>query len=509
MPKRRRKPRLSKKARQRKKQRMIQLGTYLAVCILLAGIVVYCLLYRYVNKTDEEKIYDNIYIGKVEVSQMTKAQAKAAVNKKLEEYGQLKVTLALGDKAVDTTLAELGIRMKNVEQLVEEALSYGKEGSVLARFLQIRKLEKNKLVLDDQYQLDEETAKAVLTEKALPMELRAVNATITHKGSGFEITDEVAGNKIQIEDSLKNLEQYLNKEWKYQEIVMELVQVSEEPTIKRTDLETIQDELGSYSTQAGYGARLKNITRAAEILDGTLLMPGEEISVEQSLAPYTEENGYVSGSAYENGQVVQSIGGGLCQVSTTLYNAVLYSELEVLERYAHSMIVNYVDPSRDAAIAEGVKDFRFKNNYDTPILIEGYVDGNNNLRFYIYGKDTRAEGHSVEFESETLERTEYTKKYVEDPESEVGSMKEEGTPINGRTARLWKVVYENGQEVSRDVINNSTYNASVVKVKVGTASENAEASEKVKAAISSQDESKIQSAIGEAKALESGSGEGQ
>lgn len=277
----------------------------------------------------------------------------------------------------------------------------------------------------------------------------------------------------------------------------------------RADLESIRDELGSYSTQAGYGDRVKNIRRAAELLNGTLLMPGEELSVEQTLAPYTEENGYVAGSAYENGQVVQNIGGGLCQVSTTLYNAVLYSELEVTERCAHSMIVNYVEPSRDAAIAEGVKDFKFKNNYDTPILIEGYVDSNNKVWFYIYGKDTRAEGHSVEFESETLERTEYSKKYVEDPDSAIGSMEEEGTAINGRTARLWKVVYENGQEVSRDVINNSTYKASEVTVKVGTASGSAEASKLIRTAIQSQNEDKIRVAVSEARTLQSGSGEGE
>ena len=314
---------------------------------------------------------------------------------------------------------------------------------------------------------------------------------------------------INFKSNINDAEKYLNEKWKYKEITLELVQESEAPSVTRADLESIRDELGSYSTQAGYGDRVKNIRRAAELLNGTLLMPGEELSVEQTLAPYTEENGYVAGSAYENGQVVQNIGGGLCQVSTTLYNAVLYSELEVTERCAHSMIVNYVEPSRDAAIAEGVKDFKFKNNYDTPILIEGYVDSNNKVWFYIYGKDTRAEGHSVEFESETLERTEYSKKYVEDPDSAIGSMEEEGTAINGRTARLWKVVYENGQEVSRDVINNSTYKASEVTVKVGTASGSAEASKLIRTAIQSQNEDKIREAVSEARTLQSGSGEGE
>ena len=293
----------------------------------------------------------------------------------------------------------------------------------------------------------------------------------------------------------------MNKKWNYEDAEVELKLDMEKPTIKKADLESLQDELGSYTTNAGWGDRVQNIRRATELINGTVVMPGEEFSVEQATLPYTEENGYVAGSAYENGQIVESIGGGLCQVSTTLYNAVLYAELEVTRRAPHSMSVRYVEPSRDAMIAEGISDFKFVNNYDTPILIEGYIDGNNQLGFYIYGKDTRAAGHSVEFESETLETTEYTKKYVEDTESAVGSQETEGAGMDGSTARLWKITYENGEEVSREVINNSTYQTSDVTVKVGTKSDNAEATKLVEEAIETQDQEKINAAISKASAL--------
>ena len=83
--------------------------------------------------------------------------------------------------------------------------------------------------------------------------------------------------------------------------------------------------------------------------------------------PFDAENGYALAASYEMGKVVDSYGGGICQVSTTLYVAVLKAELEVTERYSHSMIVHYVDPSMDAAIAEGLKDLKFINNTDAPI----------------------------------------------------------------------------------------------------------------------------------------------
>ena len=107
----------------------------------------------------------------------------------------------------------------------------------------------------------------------------------------------------------------------------------------------------------------------------------------------------------ENGRTVDSIGGGACQLCTTLYNVVLRAELEVTQRQNHSMTVGYVKPSEDAAIAGTYKDLKFKNNYDTPIYLEGSVAGNT-LTFTAYGKDTRPEGRTVEFVSETLGTTE-------------------------------------------------------------------------------------------------------
>ncbi len=227
-----------------------------------------------------------------------------------------------------------------------------------------------------------------------------------------------------------------------------------------------------------------------------------EISVHDVTAPYDKEHGYVAAGSYENGQVVETYGGGICQVSTTLYNAVLFAELEVTERYPHSMLVSYIDPSRDAAIAGDVKDFKFKNTYDTPVYIEGGIDDDGQLKFTIYGKDMRKKGRTVEYESEVTETEEYGRTYKEDPEASLGSMKYEGSPHTGKTARLWKIVKQDGKEVSRDVINNSTYQKSNEIIMVGTASDNGRASGVVSGAIATQDGTKINEAISKARAME-------
>lgn len=489
----------SKASRRRRRRNLcIKIGGSVIVLFL----VVYFAMYRYVNKTDAKVIHDHVYIGETDVSGMNEEEAKQALLAKVEEYGEAKATIKVGEEATEATLQELGLSMDNVDKTVKQAISYGKQGSVWKRWNQIRKLKKENKVFDDDFALDTEKMSAVIAEKAQPLEVRAQNATIRHTGNGFEITDEVEGTIIDTNTSIEKLTEYLNTEWDYKDLEFEAIQTVEEPEIRREDLESIQDELGSFYTAAGYGTRVTNIARATELINGTVLMPGETYSVEQATVPYTEENGYVSGSAYENGQVVQNIGGGLCQVSTTLYNAVLYAELEIVTRSAHSMIVTYVEPSRDAAIAEGLKDLQFKNSYDTPILIEGYLDGSNNLWFHIYGKETRPSNRSVEYESETLEVIDYTTKYVADSGLTLGEMNSEGSKINGRVAKLWKVVYEDGKEVSRKVMNNSRYNASELKITVGTYSENSEASALVDNSIKTQDKSQIENAISQAKSLE-------
>ena len=494
----------SKASRRRRK---INLCIKIGGSVVLVCLVIYFAMYRYVNRTDAKVIHEHVYIGETDVSGMNEEEAKQALLARVEEYGSVKTTIQVGEESTETTLRELGFSMGNVDKTVKQAINYGKTGSVWKRWNQLRKLKKENKIFDDDFALDKEKTSAVIAEKAQTLEVRAQNATIRHTGNGFEITDEVEGTIIDTDTSIEKLTEYLNTEWDYKDLEFEAIQTVEEPEIRREDLESIQDELGSFYTVAGSGSRVTNIARATELINGTVLMPGETYSVEQATIPYTEENGYVSGSAYENGQVVQNIGGGLCQVSTTLYNAVLYAELEIVTRSAHSMIVTYVDPSRDAAIAEGLKDLQFKNSYDTPVLIEGYLDGSNNLWFHIYGKETRPSNRSVEYESETLEVLDYTTKYVTDSSLPLGKMNSEGSKINGRVAKLWKVVYEDNKEVSRKVMNNSRYNPSEFKITVGTYSENSEATALVENAVKTQDKSQIEAAISQAESLEQQTGQ--
>lgn len=484
----------------RRRRRRVLAGLFCVCAFIILGVA-YGILHHYVGEFPEDKICDNIFIGDMDVSGMTQKEAKEALQQHLAEDQAKVVTMKVGDTSANATLEELGLAYQNIDKTIQKAVDYGKKGSIWGRYRKLKRLSKERLTLAENLVLDEEKAGAVITERAVSLADHAVDATITKSAGGFQVTKEQEGKTVNIESSISEVENALNQKWQHEDLSVQMVLEKEKPKVTKADLQTIQDELGTFSTDAGGGVRWQNLKTGVEHLNGKVLMPGEELSVHAETAPYDAEHGYVEAGSYENGQVVDSFGGGICQVSTTLYNAVLFAELEVVERYPHSMLVNYVSPSRDAAIAGDYLDFVFKNSYDTPIYIAAGIDGANQLRFTIYGKETRDPGRSVDFESETLTTDDYGVTYKEDAEAPLGSISYAGSPHTGKTAQLWKIVYQDGVEVSRDVINYSTYEKSDQIIKVGTASENAEAAALVRAAIATQDQGKINEAVVQAAQL--------
>lgn len=453
----------------RQQRRLLIIGCIAVVALLIYGITM-IRSYRYVKNVSETQISNNIYVGTVALSGMTKEEAKVALDAHIRQLGNVSVTVKIGDKKVDFSLNQLGLSYKNgINPEIKEAFEYGKTGSLRARYRKLRKLEKNPQIYAKGYMIDQTLAKDALDAKAVPLTNHAKNASLkkTKKG-GFEVVGGEKGQTVDMEATIKKINESIGETWDEKKFSVEGVLKEEKPKVQEQDLEVVKDELGSFSTDAGGGQRWRNLVTGVGKINGTVLAPGEEMSVHDVTAPYDAEHGYVAAGSYENGQVVETYGGGICQVSTTLYNAVLYAELEVVKRYPHSMLVAYVDPSRDAAIAGDTKDFVFKNNYKDPIYIEGEITADNQLTFRIYGKDTRGKNRTVEYESETLSTEEYKVIYKNDPTLPAGQKEYEGSPHVGKTARLWKVVKENGKEVSRDVVNESEYRRSDEIVRVGT-----------------------------------------
>ena len=450
---------------------------------------------QYVEQIGEDMVTFGVSVGDIDVSGFKKEELEKRLIEEESKYQNQKVFLLAGEETIELTAKDMGIAIKDKEKIVEEALSYAKEGDVWARYKEIKEIEKNKKVIPMEIVSSSENLQAFLSEQAEILNQEVVNATLKRENGEFIVTDSVAGMRLNIDTSYQKIMEYMNS-WDKQEARIELDYMSAEPEYSTAYFSEVKDVLGVASTHCGTGGgRVQNIRVGTDSINGKLLMPGEEYSANAAMEPYTTEKGYTKAGAFENGEVVESMGGGICQVSTTLYNAVLHAELEIVERFAHSMTVAYVEPSMDAAIAGTYKDLKIRNNQEYPVYIEGYIN-NGTLTFKIYGKETRV-GREVKFISETLSVTEAETVY-EESSAALGTLTKAGSGHTGRRARLWKVVYQDGVEVSRDVINNSNYNVSNVVVSVGTATDNAEAAAAVRAAIATQDKGTIDAAIAQA-----------
>ena len=493
MKTKKRRTKVSKIKRGRRRQQVF--NTLLVPFV--AFLTIWIILFIYAKMHDGGKtIAPGVEVDGVDLSGQTETEAVGTLRSHLASVGKTPVSFVVGGITTELTLNDLGVGYKDAtaQELASEAFRYGKKGGALKRFFSLRKARKKGKDFDVLYAVDDTKAVAKLEEDLPAFSGAAVNASIEHTADGFRITEGKEGVVLDEKATIDLLNESLNTDWDGNELVIEAASKVDMPKITAEMLSPITDKMGSYTTDYGGGdARSINIECATSHLNGLIVLPGEEISVNAQMEPYTEENGYVAAGSYENGKVVDTMGGGICQVSTTLYNALIYSELEITERYPHSLTVSYIDPSRDAAIADDVKDLKFRNNTDAPILIEGSVSGGY-VTFTVYGHDTRDPNRRVEFETETynVEVAETIYKGTADP---VGYMMTTNFGHNGMNATLWKIVYQNGQEVSREEFNTSVYRKTDTTIDVGTVLSNGTMSSNVMRAINTQDLNKINAAI--------------
>ncbi len=490
-----------------RRKRIIRRIVVFGGLFLFLSLILYALIYLFlraqVKKTPDDIICSNVYIGDIDVSHMKASEAEEAVKKREDAVRNLSFTLTAREASLKVTGADMGLTVKGGKKAVKEALSYGKEGGIWHRYRLQYGLKKTKKTFKITYNADADTVTKIIKGQMPPMKDQAVSATLTRENGEFVITEGVKGYAVDVEKSVGVVTDHFSEKWDRKGGKIALVTKIEDPKVQAADLKQVRDVLGSFTTVCGTGGgRVQNIVSGASHIDGALVMPGEVFSANAAMEPYTEENGYTLGGSFEDGELVQSMGGGICQVSTTLYNAALRAELGIVQRAAHSMRVGYVEPSMDAAIAGDYKDLKFENNGSYPVYIEGYVAGGK-ITFNIYGRESRNPSRQVSFVSEVIKTTPAGEKFnvSGDP---LGTMVKTQSGSEGMQARLWKVVTENGVEISRDVINRSTYNASNNVWSVGTATDNAEAAAKVKDAVKAGNRQQIEAAIAEAKALAEG-----
>lgn len=232
--------------------------------------------------------------------------------------------------------------------------------------------------------------------------------------------------------------------------------------------EAFPDLLSQFSTSftsSGYN-RSNNIILSSAKLNGLVLMPGEEFSYNQAVGQRTRAAGFREAGAYSNGKVVQEVGGGICQVSSTLYNAVLYANLEIVERTNHYFNPGYVKAGLDATVSWGGPDFRFRNNRNYPIRIVTDTSGKK-LKVYIYGLKTD-DDCTVVLDPRYISSVPYKTTYQNDASLATGETRVVSSGSNGCKTATYKYVYDkNGTLISSECISRDTYSPHNKVVAVG------------------------------------------
>ena len=389
-----------------------------------------------------------------------------------------------GDSEGDDTAAPadaepIGIQLKvDVDNAVTAAFSLMRDGSIPydTFMLQVKQIASGKEIAPAPgYDMD--SVDRFIEYLSTFLDTPAVNSSITMIDNQIAYTDEANGRGIDREalvSAILNTDPLSGKT-----ITIPIHDL--EPSITKEMLQSKFVLRGSYTTSFSDSTKNRkyNIRFGAEKINGTILKPGDVFSANETLGTRTRKNGWKNAGAYESGEVVQQPGGGVCQLSSTLFNAALYADMEIVERRNHSMPVHYVDRGRDATINSvgNIIDFKFRNNTSSDVIIMAYTTGNT-LHMEIYG---------VPFETDEYDRIEIRTKqrgsqsiktvyeYLDNKPTSYSKTISKGS--KGYTVQTYKDYYSGATLVKTDDLGISKYNMYPKKVQVGTIEEDSSSDE--------------------------------
>lgn len=467
-----------------------------------------------------DKVINGISINGIDISNLTKQEALSKLSVELKDDLNKEIILTKGDYTTKIDANSIGVQY-NLEESVENAYNIGRSGNnIFINNFDVLKSLIAKKDIKPSIQYNEDLLNKKLDEIDGEIPGRVINSNYKIEDNNLIITSGYDGYRIkrdEIKESIKSglatnnlsieipVEEFHTDEIDIDSIYKEVYKEPKDATfnadpyelhkeedgldfaitldearamvadrqdtytiplkvlkpkitVKSLPQEAFPDQLATYSTtyaSSNYN-RSTNISLAASAVNGTVLMPGETFSYNGTLGQRTTAKGYREAGAYVNGQVSTEVGGGICQVSSTLYNAALLCNLEIVARTNHSFEPSYVPAGQDATVSWKSPDFQFKNNREYPIKLVASAGGGR-VTFIIYGVKSN-DDYEVKIQSSKTGSIPFSTQYVNDDSLPVGTTKVTQSGSNGCRSVTYKILYKNGQEVSRTLINSDTYN---------------------------------------------------
>ncbi|WP_026886191.1 VanW family protein [Clostridium beijerinckii] len=448
------------------KQKKIMLAIFTLVMVGAAALIAYSIAIKDIVKELDDKIYPGVTVQDVNIGGMTKEEAK---NKLTETFAtsieNKKLPIKIEDKQYELIYSDINPKY-DIDGTVEEAYKFGKRDGVLSRYISIKSSKGKNIPIEFSY--NEEKLKEYEEKLQIAVNQSATDATISIQKNNIIVKPETEGKTVNLDTLDQKLKENINGDINSENSVSMDLEVTK-PKVTQEDLSKIKGVMGTFSSSYATSpeGRCNNIEIATSAINGTIVMPGEIFSFNDVVGPRTAERGYKEAGTYVGDKIEPGIGGGICQVSTTIYRTAMKANLRAIERTNHSMAVGYAQPGLDATVSYGYLDYKFKNIYDFPIYIQGNTSGKV-VTYSIYGDPSALNGRTYDMASEILETIPPETKVVDDSSLPEGQEVTEGAGMTGYKARAYQITYENGAEVNREVVSTDTYASVGIVVKKGT-----------------------------------------
>lgn len=338
---------------------------------LLVSLAVVCTAASF---RSSDQILGNVWVQGVNVGGLSVAEARQALEQQAQVAVDRPVVLTHADQRFDMTIRELG-GSADVDAALEQALAIGRDQEMTvaigARVATLRDGRDVVLPID----FDDAKAKARLGQVAKELNRQAVNAGVELDGVAVKVKPEVTSWALDIARSLERARHTFGEAFVGEE--MPLIVAEKAPTLTAAMLAKYQ-VLGHFSTRFNPGQvnRTVNLHLSVEACNNAVTPPGGVFSLNQTTGLRSPAKGYKLAPVYSGRETIMGYGGGVCQVSTTVYNAAVTAGQKIIERHSHSHAVPYVPWGRDATVSWGAADMRFQNVTSAPLILKMWIEGN-------------------------------------------------------------------------------------------------------------------------------------
>ena len=434
------------------------LSTMIVLCVLFISLQLYNYS-RFItmrNAVEGEDFFAGTTIDGIDISGMTMDEAIAHWENNIEPgyYGRT-VTL---DNGMSVTANELGYS-SNYKTVIETVWKNQTSGRLADRYAALTGRSGNGSGYSVERTLYTDDAVAAYTDKvASGIDSSVKEPSITgfdHDNMCFTFGEGKSGYTLDREKLASDMKTVLTSGGGSVALSVSTTQ----PKYTVDDMKNMYG-LRAYAVtnaSSSSSSRLTNIGLACNSINGTLLKPGEEFSFNEVVGKRTKDRGYKAAPAYNSGEVVEEVGGGICQVSTTLFNAVVKSDLKVTERHNHSMPVSYVDKGKDAAVSWGAQDLKFVNNSSEPVYIVAYLDDDKRVRIGVFGR-LLDDGRYITVEAKLTYTKEFETVYQYNAFLLPGTQAELQSGRNTYEAMAYKCTWTaDGELISREELCKSAY----------------------------------------------------